>query len=304
MIEYAIQTNDLCKYYSDQPALHKVNLNIPAAGISAIVGSNGAGKSTLFRVLLGLLKPTSGTSTILNCNSQQLTSEIRQNVGLVNEEHALPAWLKVSVLADMHRSMYVNWDESLYQDVVSNFNVSPKQKISQLSRGERAGVNLAMALAQQPKVLILDEPTLGLDVVAKRCFLESLLFSREQNDCAIVYCSHIMEEIERVADYLIVMEQGEIKNQSPPEEFVQRVGYWIAQYNELTPKFDQLPGILNCQCIEGEYHLIVLDQAEQFKQALLKSGASHVYSAPINLDKAVNGFLAKNHISNKKRSAA
>ncbi len=304
MTEYVIQTNELCKYYGDKPALHKVNLKIPSDGISAIVGSNGAGKSTLFRVLLGLLQPSAGSSTVLGCDSQSLTSEVRQHIGLVNEEHALPAWLQVRVLADMHRSMYSNWDEALYQSVLGNFNVTANQKIAQLSRGERAGVNLAMALAQQPKVLILDEPTLGLDVVAKRCFLESLLFSREQSECAIVYCSHIMEEIERVADYLIVMEQGEVKNQSPPEDFVQRVGYWVAEFGQNQPDLGAMPGILSSQLIEGEYHITALDQGDVFKQSLQAAGAISVYPAPVNLDKAINGFLAKNHISNQKRSAA
>ncbi len=304
MIEYVIQTKDLCKYYANKPALHQVNLNIPSTGISAIVGANGAGKSTLFRVLLGLLKPTSGSSTILGQDSQQLSHIERQHIGLVNEEHALPHWLKVGVLADMHRDMYPNWDQSLYQEVVGSFNVSPQQKIAQLSRGERAGVNLAMALAQQPKVLILDEPTLGLDVVAKRCFLESLLFSREQSDCAIIYCSHIMEEIERVSDYLIVMERGEVKNQSEPENFVKRVSYWVAEFDQARPQLDALPGLLQSQFIEGEYHLTVLDQTQDFSQSLQQVGATNSYTVPVNLDKAINGFLAKNHVSNQARSQA
>ena len=172
MSKFIIETNDLWMQFGTKVALKNLNLSIESGGVHSIVGSNGAGKSTLFKLLLGVLAPSHGESYILGNNSQKLKYQDRGFIGYVNEEHTLPDWMQVNNLIDMEKSFYPQWNNSIYKEVIGNFNVDKVQKISQLSRGERAGVNLATALAKRPKVLILDEPTLGLDVVAKQAFLE------------------------------------------------------------------------------------------------------------------------------------
>jgi ABC-2 type transport system ATP-binding protein len=172
-----IETAGLCLQYKGKLALDRLDLNIQRGGIHALVGANGAGKTSLFRILLGFETPTAGSARLLGCDSRHLTPEVRGRVGFVNDEHTLPPWMKVAELAAMQRGLYPQWNEARYNSVVGNFNVAPTQTIKQLSRGERAGVSLAMALAQSPELLILDEPTLGLDVVAKRKILESLMGS-------------------------------------------------------------------------------------------------------------------------------
>ena len=193
--DYVIQTRALSKRYGQKLALDHLDLAIPRGRIHAIVGANGAGKSTLFRVLLGFLPQTSGQARILGRDSQQLTPDDRSRIGFVNEEHTLPGWLKVGQVVSMQRKQYPRRQQQAYDQVIGHFHVLPEQKVSQLSRGERAGLNLALALAQRPELLVLDEPTLGLDVVAKRAFLESLMYSNTSDDCTVIYCSHQMEEI-------------------------------------------------------------------------------------------------------------
>jgi ABC-2 type transport system ATP-binding protein len=104
------------------------------------------------------------------------------------------------------------------------------KKVSGLSRGGRAGFNLSMALVQSPELLILDEPTLGLDVVAKQSFLEALMFTETLNESTIIYCSHQMEEVERVADNLIILEKGQLRNNSAPDVFVERISSWVVSF--------------------------------------------------------------------------
>ena len=175
--DHVIETVALSKRYGNKLALDHLDLRIPRGRIHAIVGANGAGKSTLFRVLLGFLPPTSGSASILGRDSLQLAPADRARIGFVNEEHTLPNWMRVSQVAAMQQRQYPRWNQRAYDDVIGHYNVEPGQKIGQLSRGERAGFNLALALAQSPELLVLDEPTLGLDVVAKRAFLESLMYS-------------------------------------------------------------------------------------------------------------------------------
>ncbi|SDE47574.1 MULTISPECIES: ABC transporter ATP-binding protein [Kordiimonas] len=294
-MNHCIQTEGLTKRYGKKTALKDFTLAIGQGGIHAIVGSNGAGKSTLFRILLGVTTATSGIARLLGEDSRDLSPGTRGRVGYVNEEHTLPLWMKAQQITDQQRSFYPGWNQSIYEQVIGYFDVDPGQKISGLSRGERAGLNLSMALAQSPDVLILDEPTLGLDVVARQSFLEALMFTETEANTTIIYCSHQMEEIERVADQLIIMEKGTLQNNSSPDAFVERISYWIGDFANGLPAKGALPGFLTSRTIDGQHHILVADQGEEFGQVLKNNGAKAVAKAPVNLERAVNAFLTKNH---------
>lgn len=293
--DYVIQTRALSRRYGRKLALDRLDLAVPRGRIHAIVGANGAGKSTLFRVLLGFMPPSSGQACILGKDSQRLTPADRARIGFVNEEHTLPGWMRVSQVTAMQRHQYRRWNQQAFDGVIGHYHVLPEQKIGQLSRGERAGFNLALALAQRPELLVLDEPTLGLDVVAKRAFLESLLYSNAADDCTVIYCSHQMEEIERVADNLIILERGQLKHMSAPEDFTARVSHWVADVPFKGPDPRTVPGLLEVQRLDGLHHYLVLDQDEGFERFLRACGARNVQSMAVSLDRAVNAFLAKNH---------
>ena len=293
--DFVIETRALSKRYGRKLALDNLDLRIPRGRIHAIVGANGAGKSTLFRILMGFMPPSAGEARILGKDSQQLTPADRARIGFVNEEHTLANWMRVSQVAAMQRHQYPRWNQQAYDSVIGHYHVLPEQKVGQLSRGERAGFNLALALAQGPELLVLDEPTLGLDVVAKRAFLESLLYSNAADDCTVIYCSHQMEEIERVADNLIILERGQLKHMSAPEDFTARVSHWVADVPFKGPELHTVPGLLEVQRLDGLHHYLVLDQDDGFEHFLRASGARNVQSMPVSLDRAVNAFLAKNH---------
>ena len=293
--DYVIETVALSKRYGRKFALDHLDLRIPRGRIHAIVGANGAGKSTLFRILLGFLPPTAGEARILGRDGRRLTPDDRRRIGFVNEEHTLPGWMRVSAVTAMQHRHYPRWNQRAFDEVIGHYHVLPEQKVGQLSRGERAGFNLALALAQGPELLVLDEPTLGLDVVAKRAFLESLLYSNTTEQCTVIYCSHQMEEIERVADNLIILERGRLVNMSAPDEFCARVTHWVADVPFKGPEPATVPGLLQLQRLDGLHHYLVLDQDADFADFLRASGARSIQSMPVSLDRAVNGFLTKNH---------
>jgi len=308
MSDWLIETEALCRSFGKgKKALNELNLRLPRGGVHAIVGANGAGKSTLFRILLGFMAPSSGSARVLGVDSQALGPAERARIGFVNEEHSLPGWMGVEQLIRMQRRLYAapgiaRWQEAMLEEVLGHFNVELHQRVSELSRGERAGLSLALALAQQPELLILDEPTLGLDVVSKRAFLEALLFSGQQGGATIVYCSHQMEEVERIADQLVVLERGELRHQSSPDDFCQRVRLWQIEFPFNAPDLRGLPGYLQSQVLDGITHLLLLDQDEATVAAALKElGARRAVSADVGLDRAVNAFLAKNHAAPRRQ---
>jgi ABC-2 type transport system ATP-binding protein len=293
--DHVIATDRLDLCYGRKKALNRLTLRIPRGRIHAIVGANGAGKSSLFRILLGVQSPSAGRAEILGRDCAALTEQDRARIGFVNEEHSLPSWLRVDEVVAMQRRLYPRWDEARYTNIVGHFHVMPAQRVGELSRGERAGVNLAMALAQRPELLILDEPTLGLDVIAKRAFLEALLGALDDGDATIIYCSHQMDEVERLADNLIILERGELRHMSPPDDFCDRVTHWVAEFPFVPKDGAPLPGVLQVQRIDGLYHYLVFDQDESFGALLDARGARRRFRGEVNLDRAVNAFLARNH---------
>lgn len=292
---WAIQTTQLSKRYGDRFALDGLDLRIQRGQIHAMVGANGAGKSTLFRILLGFLSPSGGQARILGRDSQRLTPADRARIGFVNEEHTLPGWMRVSEITAMQRRQYPQWSQPIFDEVIGHYRLRPAQRVAQLSRGERAGFNLALSLAQRPELLILDEPTLGLDVVAKRAFLESLLHTEAMQDRTVIYCSHQMEEIERIADNLVLLEDGKLRHMSAPEGFCERVTYWVADIPFKGPALETIPGLMEARRLDGLHHYLVLDQGEGFSGFLRAAGARSINAMPVSLDRAVNAFLSMRH---------
>ena len=296
MSDLAIETHGLVRYHGRKRAVGPLDLALPHGGIHAIVGANGAGKSTLFRLLLGFLTPDAGEAFVLGRRSTALAEADRRRIGFVNEEHTLPGWATVEQVLAMQKQLYAErWESRAFDSVIASFDLVPGQKVGQLSRGERAGLNLALALAQAPDLLILDEPTLGLDVVARRRLMEALIDSVDAEGRTIIYCSHQIEEVERLADTLVVLERGVLLNFSSPNDFCDRIHSWAADVPFKGPAPDTVPGLLQHRRIDGVHHYTVLDQDDRFAEFLRQHGARHVECSPVPLDRAVDAFLTRNH---------
>lgn len=293
--EFAVETRSLTHCYGAKRALDDLTLRIPYEGIHAIVGANGAGKSTLFRILLGFQSADAGEALLLGESSASLGPALRGRVGYVNDAHSLPDWMRLEALIAMQPRLYPRWDEEVLRNVLGYFSVSRSARVRELSRGERAGFSLALALARRPDLLILDEPTLGLDVVAKRAFMEALIHTSYTDDSTIIYCSHQMEEIERLADTLIILERGRLGNFSPPDDFTGRVTLWIADMPFKGPEPTAIPGLLQMRRHDGLFHYIVLDQGDGFAAWLKAAGALSFRQQAVNLDQAVSAFLSAGH---------
>lgn len=294
--DLAVETRDLSRVHGRKRALDHLSIALPRGAIHAIVGANGAGKSTLFRLLLGFQRADGGKCFVLGERSDALTPATRGRIGFVNEEHTLPSWARVETVMAVQRAHYADrWDAAAFDAVIASFDLLPEQKIGQLSRGERAGLNLALALAQTPELLILDEPTLGLDVVARRRLLDALIAAAGDERRTIIYCSHQIEEVERLADTLLVLERGRLASFSTPDAFCDRITHWVADVPFQAPPADSVPGLLQHRRIDGVHHFTVLDGGEAFGGYLRELGARSVEAMAVPLDRAVDAFLTRNH---------
>ena len=200
MNNYAIVIDNLVKYYGSRCVLDGINLKIPKGCIFGLLGRNGIGKTTLIRILLGLENPSRGQTSILGQQSTILTPQVRGKIGYVAEGHNLIQKYKVSRLVSLCKNLSKKWDDKCFSDLIDMFRLPMDRKVKELSTGMRAELNLALAMAIDPEVLILDDPTLGLDTVARRQFLELAVDVIQKEGRTILFSSHILSDVERIAD--------------------------------------------------------------------------------------------------------
>jgi len=146
MSDFVIKTNNLTRYYGRKPAVEQVNLSVPRGGVFALLGRNGSGKTTIIRMLLGLLSPTRGSAEVLGVDSSQLTPDVRSRIGLMSEGHFVYGWMRVRECARFQSGCLPRWNQKVFDAVIGHFGLDPGAKASTLSRGERAGLCLALTL--------------------------------------------------------------------------------------------------------------------------------------------------------------
>jgi ABC-2 type transport system ATP-binding protein len=294
MTETVLQTEGLTKYYGSTLAVDHLDLKIPQGCICGFVGRNGAGKTTAIKLMLGLLKPTAGSSRLLGCDSQELEPAIRQRIGYVTEGHRLFRWMSISELEKFQRAFFPKqWDNKFFADMIEYFNLPRKRKIKHLSNGERAQVSLALALAPNPDLLIMDDPTLGLDAAIRRQFLEGMIELIMREGRTVLFSSHILGDVERVSDRIVVIDKGVLRANCSLEEFRATVKKVILSFADSPPADVDIEGLLHCRRSENELELILVGPAdEKIGNWADKNGVEKYHIAKMNLEDQFIEFTA------------
>jgi ABC-2 type transport system ATP-binding protein len=204
-----IRLEKLTKRFGWETALDGVSLEVPPGVVFALLGENGAGKTTAIRIMLGLAEPNAGRAEVLGLASDRKGLQIRQRVGYVPERPTLYEWMTVEEIGWFTAGFYGPGFLPEYAKLAAQFGLAPKKKLSQLSKGTRAKVVLSLALAHQPELLILDEPTSGIDALVRREFLESMVDRAAQGQ-TVFLSSHQIGEVERVADIVAILRKGKL----------------------------------------------------------------------------------------------
>jgi ABC-2 type transport system ATP-binding protein len=234
----AFQARGLGKQYRSRWALSQCTLDVPAGHVVGLVGPNGAGKTTLLHLAVGLLTPTTGTIEVLGGHPASGPEQLRK-VGFVAQD--TPAYSGLSVADHLKLGAKLNpgWDAALARDRIDELDLDPRQRAGKLSGGQRAQLALTLAIAKRPELLILDEPVASLDPLARREFLQDLMAHVADNGTSVVLSSHLVADLERACDYLIVLCASRVR-------VAGEVEHLLATHRRLTgPKRD--PGSLPTQ---------------------------------------------------------
>jgi ABC-2 type transport system ATP-binding protein len=279
----AVETDGLSKQYGAKWALRSCTLDVPEGSVCALVGPNGAGKSTLLQLLAGLLKPTAGRATVLGaapCQSPAWLSEI----GFLAQDIPLYKRLTAEQLLGMGRHLNERWDDRLARGRLEALGLAMDRPVGRLSGGERAQVALALALGKRPRLLLLDEPVASLDPLARREFLSSLAQATAETELTVVLSSHLVADIERVSDHLVILSRSHVQLSGNVEEL-------LACHSLLVgPRRPE-------SALSGQYELVSAEHTERQTTLLVKHDGRPPEPwwevSPVGLEDLVLAYMAR-----------
>jgi ABC-2 type transport system ATP-binding protein len=217
-----VETHGLTRRYGAREAVDDLSLQVPAGSVYALLGPNGAGKTTTIKMLMDIVEPTAGSATVLGRPSSRLGPEEFRRIGYVSENQDVPSWMTVRQLIDYYRPFYPTWDDALSDRLLARFELPAAQKIRHLSRGTRMKAALLTSLAYRPELLVLDEPFSGLDPLVRDEFVSGVLELTEQESWTVFVSSHDVDEVERLADWVGVLDAGRLYLSEPLAELQDR----------------------------------------------------------------------------------
>jgi ABC-2 type transport system ATP-binding protein len=205
-----IETHNLTRRFGHTEAVHDLSFVVPVGSVCALLGPNGAGKSTTIRLLMNHLSPTAGEASVMSVDSRQLGPLEFAQIGYVADNQQLPLWMTVRQLLDYCRPFYPTWDVTLERTLLDRFALPENRRLRQLSRGMLMKASLISSLAYRPKLLLLDEPFSGLDVLVREDFVRGVLEVSAAGDWTVLVASHEIEEVERLADRVALLDGGRL----------------------------------------------------------------------------------------------
>ena len=205
-----VEIKNLRRRFGTKAALDDVSLNVPRGCVFGLVGENGAGKTTLIKHILGLLRAEQGSVRVFGLDPVAHPPGVLSRIGYLSEARDLPGWMRVDELLRYTQAFYPNWDNDYAESLRKQFALEPSSKIKHLSRGELAKAALLIALAYRPELLVLDEPSSGLDPVVRRDILEAIVRTVADEGRTVFFSSHLLDEIERVSDRVAMIVNGRV----------------------------------------------------------------------------------------------
>jgi ABC-2 type transport system ATP-binding protein len=243
-MDAAITTRNLTKRFGAVDALHGLDLEVPKGSVYGYLGRNGSGKTTTIKLLLGLLRPTAGESHVLGFDPQKEPVGVRERVGYVAEGQKMYGWMKVRECIRFTSGFYRTWDAELAERYLQRFELAPDARVKTLSKGQSARLALLLALAPRPELLILDDPTMGLDPISRQEFLGDIVRAIQEEGRTVFFSTHILQELEQVADWVGILDRGRLLSHGPVDALKATVKRYEMTFEGLAPTEIHLEGLL------------------------------------------------------------
>ncbi|OKP99961.1 ABC transporter ATP-binding protein [Paenibacillus sp. P46E] len=293
MVQQAIELRNVSKKRRRGKTIGPLDLNLPQGYITALVGQNGSGKSTLLHMLLQLTFPDEGEIRWLGQPYPDgLPLSLRQRIAYVPETSEMEEkFWSAGEAAEFRRHWYPDWDQGYFEELLAKFDVPQGAKLGKMSKGERRKFEIAAALAPRPQLLLLDEPSSGLDPFAWKAMVETLRKYMDATGATVVISTHIIEEVRRLADYIVLMHQGSLLGMAEKDSlFGSWSELWVQVENEeeLRELAGELPGALHFDMQTPGVASLITPQAQQNEKRIQDLGVKVIKSRMLELDEILS----------------
>ena len=290
-----VEIKNVSRRFGEKFALNDVSFRVPTGTVVGLVGENGAGKTTLIKHILGLLKAQTGSVRVFGLDPVADPVGVLSRIGYLSEEPDMPGWMRVRELIRYVAAFYPTWDHDYAERLRREFDLDPAAKVKQLSKGQRARAGLLIALAYRPELLLLDEPSSGLDPIVRRDILGAIIRTIADEGRTVLFSSHLLAEVERVSDQVAMIKSGRIL-------FCDSLDRLKQVHARLTLRFESpqaappaLAGALTWDGSGCEWTAVCAGHTNHLQSAAAKIGAQVVEQAPLSLDEI---FLARSGSTN------
>jgi ABC-2 type transport system ATP-binding protein len=285
-----VQLQNVTRRFGSKVALDDVTFRVPRGSVVGLVGENGAGKTTLIKHILGLLKAQSGSVRVLGSDPVADPVGVLSRIGYLSEEPDMPGWMRISQLIRYVSAFYPTWDHAFAERLRCEFGLDSAAKVKQLSKGQRARAGLLIALAYRPELLVLDEPSAGLDPIVRRDILGAIIRTIADEGRTVLFSSHLLAEVERVSDQVAMIQSGRIIFCDSMEQIKQTHARLTLRFEQSQTEAPPLAGALSWDGAGHEWTAVCAGSTHRFCEAAEKLGARIVSQTGVSLDEI---FLAR-----------
>jgi ABC-2 type transport system ATP-binding protein len=284
-VEFPIALQNVTRRFGQQVAVDDVSLKLTRGQTFGFIGLNGAGKTTTIRMMVGLLAPTSGAILIEGHSTPLHRDKIKPTIGYVPDRPTIYPWMRIEEALEFARSFYGNWNDLRCMQLLKALELDRRKKIRHLSKGQAAKVSLLLAICHEPSVLILDEPTSGLDPLAREEFLEGVLAVTGERQQTVLFSSHTLADVQRLADRVGLMHEGKLLLNSPVSELLEKTKRIRAVLEDEFGSHESPPGSI-CQQVRGREWVITVENysQDQIEFIRAKNRISHLDVEDLSLD--------------------
>lgn len=276
MVENVIEIHNLSRSFGSKKALKDVSLSVPPGTVFGLVGENGAGKSTLIKHILGLWRAEAGQVRVFGLDPVSNPVAVLGRIGYLSEQPDLPEWMRVYEYMRYMQAFYPKWDVAYAESLRDQFGIDRSARVRVLSKGQRAKLGLLAAQAPRPDLLLLDEPSSGLDPIVRNDILTAVIRTVADEGRTVFFSSHLLEEIERVSDHVAMLHQGKLVLYGPLDAIKAQHRRVTLRFETPQPKAPLVPGALSVSGAGREWTVICNRQRSQMQTLTMSFGTEIV----------------------------
>lgn len=288
-----ISLEHVSRRYGAKVALGNITLSIPQGGVLGLVGANGAGKTTLIKHILGLLRAREGRVRVFGLDPVTQQVAVLQRIGYLSEDRDLPPWITVGELLRYTRTFYRAWDPAYAERLRQQFQLPATARIRTLSKGELAKAALLVALAHHPDLLVLDEPSSGLDPLVRRELLEAIVRAIADEGRTVLFSSHLLDEVARVSDRIAMLTGGRLVLHGELAQIMESHRRIVIRLSQSMPAPRDLPGALSVSGGPDEWTVICNGGSAQFNRALAQINGAVLEESGATFDEIFHAYATE-----------